>query len=176
MYHVPNTPRPVLLPFLARCLWFGASRGAIYGLIWGAGYGLLFYIIGALLGGPIGLVFGAALGGIDGLICGVIVYRLGASLTADSQLALRLWMGIFSFFACVFGGQITMYGQGGYSAYVWNLSFLWRGESIIFIIIPALIAGLCGYAATGRLLRWYTRPWVLGAKSADLQLARQPID
>ncbi len=176
MYHVPNTPRPALLPFLARCLWFGASRGAIYGLIWGAGYGLLFYLIGALFGGPIGLVFGAALGGIDGLICGVIVYRMGASLTADSQLALRLWMGIFSFFACVVGGYMLIYPDRLFSTVRQVGLWEFTGGHLFFIFIPALIAGLCGYAATGRLLRWYTRPWVLGAKSADLQLARQPID
>jgi hypothetical protein len=69
MYHVPPTSRPRLGLLLIDCLWYGARRGAFYGLCGGAAYGAFWLIIGAVIGGPIGFVLGSVVGALHGLIC-----------------------------------------------------------------------------------------------------------
>jgi hypothetical protein len=179
MYHVSAVPRPPLVPFLLHCIWFGASRGALYGLICGAVYGVFFYLIGSLFGGPIGLVFGAVVGAIDGLICGVILHRRLTIFTAELDQAtisgrmrvFKAWMGAFSFLACLFGGILMVDPVSTFS-----IERLMNTANLFFVVVPSLIAGLCGYSATGRLLRWYVRRWVLGdVESAALKHARNRV-
>jgi len=163
MYRVSSIPRPPLVAFLLKCAWFGASRGALYGLLCGAGYGVFFYIIGALFGGPIGLAFGAVVGALDGLICGVILYRKLTIFTADLDPAaisgrirvFKAWMGAFTCLACLIGGYLV---TDDYRPFAFRR--LVDEGHLAFVIIPSLIAGICGYAATGRLLRWYVSRWV----------------
>jgi hypothetical protein len=160
MYRVSSIPRPALGRFLAQCVGFGFRRGARYGLIWGAGYGALFYLVGAVVGAPIGLAFGAAVGALDGLICGLVLYHKSTIFT-DRQFAFRCLISIFSFLACVIGSQIVLYGQDTYHPWIY--------VSMSVVILPSLIAGICGYRATGELLRWYVKRWVLGEPEGTVQ-------
>jgi hypothetical protein len=165
MYHVSSIPRPPLVMFMLHCMWYGASRGALYGLGWGAAYGVLFYVIGALIGAPVGLVFGFVVGALDGLICGGILYRSRTIFTAEldqatisaRSRAFKAWMGLFTCVACLIGGYVVLGGGRAIS-----LRAFFNEGALSFVIMPSLIAGLCGYSAIGRLLRWYMRRWMFG--------------
>ena len=165
MYRVSSIPRPPLASFILHCMWYGASRGALYGLGWGAAYGVLFYVIGAVIGAPVGLVFGAVVGALDGLICAIILYRSRTIFTAEldketisaRSRTFKTWMGLLTCLACLLGGFIIL-GGGRVS----SLPYAFSGPALFFVLLPSLIAGLCGYAAVGRLLRWYMRRWMFG--------------
>ncbi len=188
MYHVSSVPRPSLGRFLAQCVWFGASRGAVYGLVCGAGYGAIYFFLASFAGAvgllfgfvvgifavAIGLAFGTAVGMLDGFICGLVLYHK-STISIDRADIFCGWIGIFSFLACVIGG----YALGGTDRLFGGSQrsgldfFDW--DNVVIVLIPALIAGICGYAATGRLLRWYTQYWVLEPESAALQPTSQQI-
>jgi hypothetical protein len=165
MYRVSSIPRPPLASFLLHCMWYGASRGALYGLIWGTAYGAIFLLIGAVIGAPVGLVFGFVVGALDGLICGGILYRSRTIFTAELDQAtisarsgaFKTWMGLFTCLACLVGGYLVLSGGR-----VIGLRSFFNGGALYMVLIPSLIAGLCGYAAIGRLLRWYVQRWVFG--------------
>ncbi len=187
MDRVPTPPRPPLLLFLTRCLWFGTLRGALYGMACGAGYGVLFLLIGALyvtpygalflpigalFGALIGLVFGAAAGMIDGLLYGLLLYfSTNRFATALDQRALfarqRIFRGFiagFSFLVCGIGGYIYYYGAGPLKLIQLYSRGMVNNQSIFFIIIPSLVAGICGYFMTGHMLQWYLNSLVFEAQ------------
>lgn len=157
MYRVSSVPRPSLVPFLLQCVWFGAMRNALYGLLCGAGYGAFFFLIGAFYGAPIGLAFGAVVGALNGLICGVILYgrmfcfsdEPDQPSTSDQSRVFRAWMGGFSFVSCLIGGLLVF--TDGRSVAIGELL---NASSLFFVIIPSLIAGLCGDLTAGHLLEW----------------------
>jgi len=169
MYHVPTTPRPSFARVIIHSIWYGAVHGAIYGLGCGTFYGALWMIFGAMYGAPIGLAFGTAVGVADGLICGAVLYRSTIRPAADldqhvifaRETSLRCFIAGFSFLFCAIGGHIYYYGEellGLIQRY--GMAFF-RGESLTLIIIPSMIAAVCGYVASGQMLRWYLNRWVV---------------
>ncbi len=189
MYRVSAVPRPALGRFLAQCVWFGASRGARYGLICGSLYGSIYFFFGGLFGGaagllfgfvvgifaiPLGLAFGTAVGILDGFICGLVLYHK-STISIDRADIFCGWIGIFSFLACVIGGYVLGGADrllGG--SHRSGIDFF-DADNVVVVIIPALIAGICGYRASGDLLRWYSRVW-FEPESAALKHARKRID
>jgi hypothetical protein len=165
MYRVSSIPRPPLASFLLHCMWYGSSRGALYGFVWGAAYGAIFLLIGAVIGAPVGLAFGFVVGALDGLICGAILYRSRTIFTAELDQAtisarsrtFKAWMGLVTSMACLIGGYLVLGGGR-----VISLPRFFNNGALYLVLIPSLIAGLCGYAAVGRLLRWYMRCWIFG--------------
>jgi hypothetical protein len=176
MYHVPTTPRPSFARVIIHSIWYGASRGALYGLGCGAIYGALFMLVGAIYGAPIGLAFGTAVGVADGLICGIVLYLLTIRHATDldqrvifaHETLLRCFIAGFSFLFCAVGGHIYYYGDRlveRMQRYGIGTAFF-KGESLTLIIIPSVIAAICGYVASGQLLRWYLDRWVLDAQDS----------
>jgi hypothetical protein len=171
MYHVPTTPRPSFARVIIHSIWYGAVHGAIYGLGCGTFYGALWLIFGAIYGAPIGLAFGTAVGVADGLIIGAVLYRSTLRHASDldqrvifaRETSLRCFIAGFSFLFCAVGGHIYYYGDRlveRIQRYGTIQAFL-KGDSLGMIIIPSVIAAICGYVASGQMLRWYLNRWVL---------------
>jgi hypothetical protein len=184
MYHVPTTPRPPLARTIIRCLGYGASRGACCGLSCGAFYGLgvgtfmglmatsgvgiIFFMAGTITGGLIGLAAGAALGALVGMICGVMLHHrapayfnnIGANGLSAAAQRLRIAITLSSTMAYVVGGYVLQYGDHLLERMQQQGLLFLLGAGLWMTIIPSLIAGLCGYVVTGRLLRRYVNRWV----------------
>jgi hypothetical protein len=174
MYHVPTTPRPSFARVLIHSIWYGALHGALYGLGCGTVYGAFFMLFGAIYGAPIGLAFGTAVGVADGLICGAVLYRSTLRHTSDldqhvifaRETPLRCFIAGFSFLFCAIGGHIYYYGdQLMEEIQFYGLAFF-KGDSLAFILIPSMIAAICGYSASGQMLRWYLNRWVLDEQNS----------
>ncbi|HYF66296.1 MAG TPA: hypothetical protein VD886_25930 [Herpetosiphonaceae bacterium] len=157
MGRVSPAARPRFWPFLIKCTIIFSGRAAAYGLIGGAIYGLLFFIVGALFGAPFGAVLGAVIGAVDGLICGLALYCWPAIVSAEpggqaisiQENALRWSIGLCSAAACL---GYAAHSDNPYIVSLWFLPRNWR-----IFVIPAVIAGVSAYKATGHLVHMCRR-------------------
>ena len=171
MYHVPTTPRPSFVRVLIHSVCYGAVHGAIYGLGCGTIYGAFFMLVGAVIGAPVGLAFGTAVGVADGLICGIVLYCSTIRHASDLdqrvifalEISLRCFIAGFSFLFCTIGGHIYSYGDqlAERIQRYGTVQAFFKSASLGMIIIPSVIAAICGYVASGQMLRWYLNRWVL---------------